>query len=404
MDRRWENAFVGLDIHYWDNLDRALDEFTLQQLPYLSFDVAPDHIGSLPLYYTLNTNYVNYWRKEGDRGNRINLFPRAHLPLHWKTYLNVEPSFGLQSTFYQVDWEKDKDQGNTQSRFLPDVNVLMSSRVNKVYSFGENGDFSLQHAIRPEVLYTYVPEVDQDDLPIFDDVDRIPKQHDIRYGLSTFVTAKTTEKDAEDESVTNYKEMARLRVSQAYNIEESPYTQREAASPSNNIFISPLVVETDSEYYEYEKERFSPINIELDLTPGRYIYLDYSLDISHEEAYIESHDVFFTLDSHLGQSMFLNYRFLRDTVIDELTAGLKIDVLSNLYVNTYHNYSFDRQEMYRQGYGMTFQRGCWGVTMGYEKENEDKRFTVSLNLLGLGKVGGDFSFKTDPQDSIPSEQ
>lgn len=399
LSKKGEDALLGMDVHYWDNLDRDVDEFTLQQLPKLTFDIAPDLIGKLPLYYSLNSSYVNYWRREGDRGNRLDLYPRAYYPLHWGSYLDVEPSMGTRFTSYQVDWE-ESDRSQWQGRIIPDVQLAMSSRLNRVYSIGGKDGFSLQHAVRPEIVYEYIDKVDQDDIPKFDASDEIVPRHDIRYGVSSFFTSKRVVKNAEGVSTTHYRELARLRVSQAYNIRTEPLPESLTESDSGEDFPTGSDFAWDAFNIE---NRFSDVRFELDITPDRYLYLSYDVDISPYESSATRHELYMNLDSGLGHSLGVSYRFHRDSVIEELISNLKLNIFSNVSFVAYHDYSFDRKEMFKQGYGMNYQRGCWGIRLGYDKEAEDQRVTLSFDLLGLGSIGGGYSIGDSIDDSVDDQ-
>ena len=88
----------------------SLQNLTLQRLPSLSFNAIPTWIDGLPLYYTMQSSWTDYWRNEGTQGNRLDLFPRLAYPLHWKSYLDVETSAGVRSTSYLVDWQDNSRQ------------------------------------------------------------------------------------------------------------------------------------------------------------------------------------------------------------------------------------------------------------------------------------------------------
>ena len=98
----------------------------------------------------------------------------------------------------------------------------LSSRLNRVYNLEMGNYQAIQHAVRPEVIYEYVPEVSQADLPTFDKLDRNQAHHDLLFGFSTFLTTKEVQKDAENNPVTNYREICRLQILQQFNIERPP--------------------------------------------------------------------------------------------------------------------------------------------------------------------------------------
>ncbi|MBC7359153.1 MAG: LPS-assembly protein LptD [Desulfacinum sp.] len=364
--KRGETAVASLDVHYWDQLNRALDETTLQQLPQLRASVVPSPVGSWPLYYSVDSSAVNYWRPEGDTGVRADFLPRLHAPLQVWPYLAVEPSAGLRATFYQVDWQ-DEDRSSFQSRWVPDFQLEASSRLERVYRFPSA---AVQHVIRPEVLYTLVPDVDQDDLPSFDGVDRISKQHAIRYGFSSFWVVKKEVQPEEGEPHSTYREWARLKVSQAYLLDEN---------------VTDPLIETK------EGERFSDIDMEVDFTPGRYVTLSYDLLYSPHDQTPTLHDLSLGFRSDRDDALRLTYRYRQDTTIDELIATFHLKILPNLTFSSYYDYSFDKQEVFEQTYSLAYRHGCWGLRFGYREEAEEREITFALMLVGLGEVGSTFS-------------
>ena len=382
LNRRGDSSLIYLDAIYWDQLDRSIDEYTLQRLPELSFNMAPNQIDRLPLYYNLETSGIYYYREEGDKGYRLNLYPRLSYPLHWKTYLDLQPSVGVNSTSYRVDWQENS-RDNWQQRTLTDIKLEMTSRLNRVYGINVGNYVAMQHAVRPELMYEYMPKVNQADLPKFDSIDDIDERHGITYGITNFLMGKASQVDAQGQSAASYKEFARLQVYQTLNI-------RKAATPETDFstFETTQVSYDSDDTSEAEKTRFTPLNLLLDIYPGRYITLTYDTQVATEEGNINRQDLYATLDSGKGYYLRAGYQFFRGTAIDELIMEAGIKLLSNFYLSTYHDYSFDKQELFKQGYGLKYQHGCWGIGLTYRKEGNDNSFAFSIDLLGLGRFSG----------------
>ncbi len=389
LNRRGDSTLLFMDAIYWDQLDRSIDQFTLQRLPELSFNVIPDWIDGLPLYYSLETSGVNYWRREGDKGYRLDLYPRVNYPLHWNNYLDVEPSVGLRSTSYRVDWEEDSRDA-WQQRTLPDVKLAMTSRLNRVYPFKVWNYVAMQHGIRPEIVYEYQPDVKQGDLPQFDRLDDIEERHGITYGLSNFLIAKGVQSDGQGNQVASYRELARLQIFQTLNIREARTSDSDFSNPKFDDFLVSDEDEDEddgSDRPALEKKRFSPVNLLLDVFPGRYLTVTYDTQFSPDEGAINRHDLYATLDSGTGYYVRAGYQFFKDTVVDEMIIEAGVKVLSSIFLTTYHDYSFDKDELFKQGYGLKYQHGCWGVGLTYQREGEDNRLAFSIDLLGLGQFG-----------------
>lgn len=367
LERPFESTLLSLDTRYWDQTNRDVQNLTLQRLPSLGFNAVPTWIDSLPLYYTWQSSWANYWRNEGTQGNRLDLFPRLAYPLHWKSYLDAEVSAGMRSTSYWVDWrEESRDPSPWQGRLLSDVRVDLSSRLNRVYNLELTNYQAIQHALRPELIYEYIPEVSQTNLPTFDYLDRDQARHDLLFGFTTFLTTKEVLKDADNNPAPSYREIARLRILQQLNIERPPL---------------------DVVYNPDPKSGFADLFLRLDVMPKSYLGLTYYSILLPDEERVKQHDFFMNLDSGQGHVLRVGYQYRNDFPIDEVITETGLKVLPSIYVNTYHDYSMKRQELFSQGYGVRYVRGCWSLAFVYEREAGDNRFLVSLNLLGLGTLG-----------------
>ena len=367
LERPFESTLLSLDTRYWDQTNRDAQNLTLQKLPSLGFNAIPTWIDGVPFYYTMQSSWANYWRNEGTQGNRLDLFPRLAYPLHWKSYLDAEASAGVRSTSYWVDWQENSRNPNPwQGRVLSDVRVDLTSRLNRVYNLELANYQAIQHALRPEVIYEYVPEVSQDNIPTFDNLDRDLAHHDLRFGFSTFLTTKEVQKDAENNPVAGYREIMRLRILQQLNIERPPLDEVLNPNP---------------------KSGFADLLLRLDVMPKSYLGLTYYSVFLPDEARAKQHDFFLSLDSGRGHLFRVGYQYRNDFPIDEVITEMGLKVLPSIHVTTYHDYSLKKQELFSQGYGIRYVHGCWGVGFIYEREAEDNRFLVSINLLGLGTIG-----------------
>lgn len=369
LEKRRESDLFSLDMRYWQQLDDTLDKNTVQKLPGLSYTMLPSWLGNSPLYYTVNSSAVNYWRREGDREQRLDIYPRVYYPLHWGNYLDIEPSAGFRTTSYAVQWENRGDRDNLNERLLTDATVEASTRVNRVYSMNLGKYTAVEHAIRPEFAYEYSTQGTYSSVPHLDRLDLDQARNGVRYGFSTFLTAKEETTDAQGNPVTNYREWVRFRTFQFFNVEQ------------------PFVVQDPLFNTQVMEKGFSPIGFRLDIMPRRYLTLSYDADYDvRAEGDGTSHDLYVIVDSGKGHMLRVDYQRRQDLGINEITTEAFIKTVGNLYLNSYHDYSIDQSLLYKQGYGFRYYRGCWGIGLGYEREGNDDRVIVSLDLLGLGSI------------------
>jgi len=376
LEKRMESSLISMDTRYWDQLDKEIDELTLQRIPALAYNVIPSWIEDFPVYYSFNTTYTNYWRREGDRANRLEASPRLHLPLQLKTFLNVEPSVGVSATSYWVDWEEDvPDQPSTsQGRLFSDLRLEMNSRLNRVYQAQVGSYRAFQHSIRPELLYEYVPEPIEGDVPLFDRFDEDPSRHDIRYGFSTFLTGKSVKTDAQGNEKISYNEIARLQVQHGYNFERVPMNDPDIRLESSR------------------EKGVTDIGFRLEMKPKKFVTLSYDAEFSPDRGNIELHDLYMLLNSGLGHRLRVDYQYRRESLVDEIIARTNIKLFRNFYLLTYHDYSIDQDDLYAHGYGFRYDHGCWAIGVAYENEEKDHRIAFTVNLLGLGTFGGSRSY------------
>jgi LPS-assembly protein len=173
------------------------------RLPQITFDGAlPYHPGGLDFAY--NTELVRFDRdlqkgsftnEDGEveprldtnvqglaraTGDRLNLAPAVSLPLDW-TYGFVKPTLKYQYTQYQLDLDSlGKDQiaaqgpegdrlngtySRDQNRGVPIASIDSGLYFDRnTQWFGKN----YRQTLEPRLYYLYVPEKDQEDIPVFD--------------------------------------------------------------------------------------------------------------------------------------------------------------------------------------------------------------------------------------------
>ena len=130
----------------------------------------------------IDTNTQGLARATGDR---LNLAPAVSLPLDW-TYGFLKPTLKYQYTQYQLDLDSigksqiaAQDQAapaartknfsgtfdSNQNRGVPIASIDSGLYFDrKTQWFGKN----YRQTLEPRLYYLYVPEVDQEDIPVFD--------------------------------------------------------------------------------------------------------------------------------------------------------------------------------------------------------------------------------------------
>ncbi len=368
LEKRGESYLLSMDTRYWENLQSSAAPGTIEKLPEFAFTIIPKQVDDTPLYYSLQSSAVDYWRQEGTADQRLDVYPRFYYPLHWGNYLDVQPSAGFRADAYSIQWDQN-DPGNFTERVIPDARVDMSTRLDREFQTNFEDFTAFQHAIRPEVSYEYANQAVYGQLPQLDRLDESQARNGIRYGFTTFLTGKEVQPGPAGDQTT-YRELIRFRMFQFYNV-ESPAVEDPIFTTNN---ITP--------------KGFSPVGIRLDVMPKKYLTLSYDVDVDLTGiGQGEAQDLSLTLDSGKGDVLRLDYEQIPNLSVNEATVSTTFKAYENIFLNTYHDYSFSEGLIFTQGYGIRYVRGCWGVGGGFEREGNDNRFIFTVDLMGIGSIG-----------------
>lgn len=369
LEKRGESYLLSMDTRYWENLESSVSPTTVQKLPSFYYTVIPKQLDDTPLYYSFESSAVNYWRQEGDKDQRVDLYPRLYYPVHWGNYLNVEASGGVRADSYTIQWDQNSP-GDFTERAVPDAKVEMNTRVDREMQANVLGFSAFQHSIRPEISYEYASQTVYNQVPQLDRLDESQSRNGFRYGFTTFFTGRETSTDAAGDPVNTYRELVRFQMFQFYNIQR------------------PVIEDPEFNTTNITPKGFSPVGMRLDIMPKKYLTVTYDVDVDLTGiGQGEAQDLALTFDSGRGDIIRVDYEQIPNILVNEITVSAFFKACNNLYLNTYHDYSLSDGLMFTQGYGIRYIRGCWGFGGGYEKEGSDDRFIFTVDLLGVGSLG-----------------
>ncbi len=78
----------------------------------------------------------------------------------------------------------------------------------------------------------------------------------------------------------------------------------------------------------------------------------------------------------------VDYEQIPDLDVNEISLITLYKIYDHIYLNTYHDYSFQANLWFTQGYGIRYVQGCWGFGVGYERVGSDNRFLFTVDLDG----------------------
>jgi LPS-assembly protein len=372
VSRYWVGYGLNTEVRWYDNvINRRWEDTdpTLQKLPYVQFYGSKKQVPSTPLYFDMNTDYNHFYRQDGTRGQRADIYPRMYYPYRFRNYFTFEPSVGFRQTAWYVDTfdENPEDSNSTLSRSIYDIDLDLSTEFFKVFSLtGEKVD-KLKHVIRPRITYTYVPDYNQDKYPYFDRIDRIKEENIVIWSLTNTFTTKLkprTEPAAAEASPYKvpgyaYHEFLRFYLEQGYDIN--------------------LANQDDP-------EPFTPIYGEIQFEPFRHLILQADAEYSHYRGEFETHNIGSVVSDTRGDQIFVEYRYAQDQS-ESVYTNLLIKLSDNLRAYTdYERNMYDNQRI-QSGFGLKYYSQCWSLDMRYIDEIDDRRYVFLINLFGLGGFG-----------------
>jgi LPS-assembly protein len=375
LNRTWDQYVFNADLRWYDDVvkrNEGGEDDTLQQLPVVTVDGVKQVLGDSPLYYDLTTSYTHYYRIDGTRGQRMDLYPRGYYPFDLFNGVSVEPSVGLRQTAWHIDhYDSEPEHGDDNLyRAIYDLKVDASTEFFRIYDFGIAGSDRLKHAVIPEIVYEFTPEQDQDDFPVFDELDRIERKNLVTYGITNTLIARTPKQSAADDAMATYTPFLRFELNQSYDINEQD---------------------------EEDPKPFSNISAELDITPGRYVRIDADAQWSVYDDRLETLNNALTLWNSAGDRLSIDYRYTRessdtaDDGIESVSADGVLAVAEQWKLRAGHEHNLYDDQAIESGIGISYQSQCWGVDFDYSVEYNDDtdnhKFTIQFNLLGLGSIG-----------------
>ncbi len=317
-----------------------------------------DYTGTMPLEnlwdLTLqwDTNYYNFWREEGVGGHRFDIFPTLSAPLPISPYLESRAEIGIRDTYYivqeygEAEWLED----DSQNRFLYDIHAEVGSTLIRTFALSGKSMTGLSHEVRPYVEYDFIPDVDQDDLPRFDAVDRVGEQNQLTYGIDNFFNALSGDNSERD--------YGWFKIKQSYS------------------FLS-----------ERSDDPFSDINVELKWIPLRLLQLLYRTDIDVYDTGFVKHDLETSFRNSRGDLFELDYYFkdngdANDT--EQINAALEAGIFSSWRTRISIEHSLANDETNIANVSLLYQALCWSVELGSQYTPEETSFMLLFNLANLG--------------------
>jgi LPS-assembly protein len=373
--RTWGSYSLNLEGLWNDNIvvrRENREDVTLQRLPALDLDISRHRLLASPLYLSAANQAVHLYEPDGDKGYRLDLYPRLWWPFKLGHFLSLEPSAGYRQTLWNL-YEDERDagqEGRAYHRELYDLRLDLSSEVYRIFPGLLPGSDRSKHSLRPQLIYKYIPEEDQGDLPDFDSTDRIARLNQLTWALiQTFIARWPTATTRSDEGppAYRYRQVARLKLDQSYDFF--------AAS-------------------DHDPEPWSDLRADLDLTPATGLTLNAEARWSVYDQLFTRYSLGATLQDRRGDRLTGEYRRVLEDAAEDvepseyLNAEARLQLQRSLALRGTLDWDLYADKVREWLVGFTYTRQCWSLDLDHSVEDEDRRTFFTINLVGLGKFGG----------------
>ncbi len=349
-----------------DEQPEPSDETPLWAVPRITYSgLLP--ILQTPVDLTWGSEYVYFWRDEGIAAHRLDLFPQLNGPIGLSPYLESSYLLGLRETLYSVNKHGDLAEeqwsyDDFQSRAMYNIVLDLATTAVKDYDLSIGSFKAFRHAIRPELRYSFVDEIYEDELPQLDSKDDIDKINRLKYSLNNYFRIIRF-----DDPVLFKNNYSSLEISQVYDFDASD-------KPFSDI------------YFELILRTFDDLYLLFETTASMYgegITL-YSL----ETRYANQRGDIFNLDYRYKTNPEIEapYFFTEsdEDSLHEITSDFQ-SKLSDLFSAKYNlTYSFSSNSMVDSTFTLVYHPHCWELDLSFSKTPDDKSFALLFSLSGLG--------------------
>jgi LPS-assembly protein len=246
--KNWGDTFLKGEWSFYQDFIQP-DSTTFQRTPQVGF-WGRRFLTNFPLEFRWRTEGVNYLRREGGDGLRMDLRPEAVLPFSLARRLFGAVSVAPRETVYHL-YSPVKSSDRNLSRELVEIRTNVSTAVSRVFGFNHLGLNQVKHVLEPELSYLFVPRVDQSHIPIMDDIDRINRRNVFTFALNNRFWGKMASGLAPPPGDSNVellnpkvigdvRQMASLRLALSYDIDRERKGGDSLSDLDLNLRVSPV--------------------------------------------------------------------------------------------------------------------------------------------------------------------
>ena len=359
------------NLNYKNHNGDSSEDDTPQRVPELGLDIFKRPIFHGLFDFESQSSATYFYRRALSKGVRIDLYPSISKNISME-YLTIIPKVSFRDTAYFLDASSEEGLDQFENREFFEFDLDGYAQFYKIFSFKENSKnfFAIRHIITPEIEYFYRPLRAREDLPYFDSIDSLSREHRISYSLTNQFTLKTY--DSEGKPV--YRDFLRLKLSQEYDIEE-------------------LGREIDLQ--KYPKRPFTDIRTEYDLTPFSIFSMNGNIWFSPYLKVITEleHSIYVKYDSLTGYISYDYKRKLEEDIHRKDQDGISIIRYGTTWrpnkrwtISYRDERDLDLKEVIKQEVGIEYYHQCWSSNTLMSHTQDEDKILITITLGTLGEV------------------
>ena len=370
----WWN--IGIKVQDFQTIDPAVASIDrpYKQLPQIVFDATPDK-RLLGLKFSTHAELNSFDHSDSDNvtGKRFDIQPRVSLPIR-KAAWYVEPAVSIRHTLYDLD-NVATGANDSPDRTTPVVSIDAGSFFERNTRWGNT---DLVQTLEPRLFYLYVPDKNQDDIPVFDTGD-----YDFNY-WTLFQENRFTGPDRMGDA-----NQAALALTTRILHPDSG-KQLLSASLGSLIYFRDRKVTLPGEPIETDDS--SDLIGELTMNLGKHWNADAEVQWNPHDSQTDRND--YRLQYKAGQRQLVNvsYRRRRDSQ-EQADLSFLWPLGPSWHMVGRWYYSLDDNETIEAIAGLGYESCCWGAQLvgrSFINNDEDDRNTAvffQVELKGLGTLG-----------------
>ena len=421
-----ETEALNAAIRYNDRLDNV--KTTLQQMPYVSWDMTRRTIADSPLYFQMDSSYSYYYREEGSKGHAMYAAPVVSMPLNFQDYLIVEPSMRWRPWIYTMDLAGSEENNYEDNGFANDFNFTLDSStyLYSVYDLSsEDSELLLKHAVRPRITYTYQSALSGNNLPILVNRNEAKYQR-ISYGLENSFTLKTFSSqpstDLDDAMLEDALPEDAMQAALALggdtqassnNVTASDTAGNEMSGANDELPAGPPAASyrefmrlniyhsyyTDPylENYSNEERDWGNIEARWELTPFSDYRLSLTVDAAYDVYRADFDEIRVLLSSYNERNDYVSVDYV-NTAYDILNPDRNrthqvrfwthVNIAGGFSLTFNTRYDIERSIRFENTVSLNYRSQCWGISFIFHEDDREQGYYVAFDLAGLGNMLG----------------